>query len=75
MKKILAWLDLNILTLLTGFLIVMVPLYPKIPLSALIPGYIVRMRLEDLIVLATLGVWFVQLLRKKVSFPKNLLAK
>ncbi len=75
MKKILAWLDLNILTLLTGFLIVMVPLYPKIPLAELIQGYIVRMRLEDLLVLATLGVWFVQLLRKKVSFPKNLIGK
>ncbi len=75
MKKILAWLDLNILTLLTGFLIVMIPLYPKIPLAELIQGYIVRMRLEDLLVLATLGVWFVQLLRKKVSFPKNLIGK
>lgn len=75
MKKILSWLDSNLLTLLTGFLIVMIPLYPKIPLAELIQGYIVRMRLEDLLVLAALGVWFLQLLRKKVSFPNNLIGK
>ncbi|MEI8232855.1 MAG: hypothetical protein WCG44_03870 [bacterium] len=71
MKKFLSWLDNNILTLLTGFLIVMIPLYPKIPLAELIQGYIVRMRLEDLLVLFAFGVWFVQLIRRKISFPKN----
>lgn len=71
MKKILSWLDDNLLTLLTGFLIVMIPLYPKIPLAELIQGYIVRMRLEDLCVLFTLIAWFVQLLRHKITFPKN----
>jgi hypothetical protein len=75
MKKIVTWLDNNLLTLLAGFLIVMIPLYPKIPLAELIQGYIVRMRLEDLLVLATLGVWFIQLLRKKVAFPKNIIGK
>lgn len=70
-KKILGWLDQNLLTLLTGFLIVMIPLYPKIPLAELIQGYIVRMRLEDLLVLFTFFVWFVQLIRGKVKFPKN----
>lgn len=71
MKNILTWLDHNIITLLTGFLIVMIPLYPKIPLAELIQGYGVRLRLEDLLVLFTLIVWFVQLLRKKILFPKN----
>lgn len=71
MKKILSWLDQNILTVLTGILIVFIPLYPKIPLAELIQGYIVRMRLEDLLVLFTFFVWFVQLLRHKISFPKN----
>lgn len=75
MKKILNWLDNNLLTLLTGFLIVFIPLYPKIPLAELIQGYIVRMRLEDLLVMATLGFWVVQLLRRKVTFPKNLIGK
>jgi hypothetical protein len=75
MKKILTWLDNNVLTLLVGFLIVMIPLYPKIPLAELIQGYIVRMRLEDLLVLFTLFVWFIQLMRKKITFPKNLIGK
>lgn len=75
MKKIFTWLDHNILTLLTGFLIVMIPLYPKIPLAELIQGYIVRMRLEDLLVLGTLIVWVIQLIRKKISFPHNLIGK
>lgn len=75
MKKFLSWLDEHLLTLLTGFLIVMIPLYPKIPLAELIQGYIVRMRLEDLLVLFTFFVWIVQLLRKKITFPKNLIGK
>lgn len=75
MKKILRWLDDNLLTLLTGFLIVVIPLYPKIPMAELIQGYIVRMRLEDILVLTTFGIWFVQLIRKKISFPKNLIGR
>ncbi len=75
MKKILSWLDDNLLTLLTGFLIVMIPLYPKIPLAELIQGYIVRMRLEDLLVMGTFGLFLVQLARKKITFPKNLIGK
>lgn len=65
------WLDQNILTVLTGILIVFIPLYPKIPLAELIQGYIVRMRLEDLLVLFTFFIWFIQLARRKIAFPKN----
>lgn len=75
MKKILSWLDDNLLTLLTGFLIVMIPLYPKIPLAELIQGYIVRMRLEDLLVMGTFALFLLQLARKKITFPKNLIGK
>lgn len=75
MKKFLTWLDTNLLTLLTGFLIIFIPLYPKIPMAELIQGYIVRMRLEDLLVMATFGIWVIQLFRKKISFPKNLIGK
>lgn len=71
MKKILFWFDQNILTLLTGVLIVFIPLYPKLPLAELMQGYIVRLRLEDLLVLFTFLVWFVQLIRHKVTFPRN----
>ncbi len=75
MNKFISWLDNNLLTILTGFLIVMIPLYPKIPLAELIQGYIVRMRLEDLLVLGTFFVWVIQLLRKKVQLPKNQITK
>lgn len=73
MKKILTWLDNNLITLLAGFLIVMIPLYPKIPMAELIQGYVVRLRLEDLVVLFTFIIWFIQLIRRKVAFPKNMI--
>ncbi len=75
MKKILTWLDQNILTLLTGILIVVIPLYPKLPLADLIEGYIVRARLEDILILSTAVVYFVQLFRKKIALPTNLISK
>ncbi|KKU26466.1 MAG: hypothetical protein UX37_C0002G0032 [Microgenomates group bacterium GW2011_GWA2_46_16] len=75
MKKILSWLDRNILTLLTGILIVVIPLYPKLPLSDLIEGYIVRLRLEDILILFTCVIWGVQLLRRKIQLPKTSISK
>lgn len=68
-----SWLDDNILLLLTGFLFAFIPLYPKIPLAELIPGYIVRLRLEDLFVGVAVLVLGVQLLRKKATLPKSFL--
>jgi hypothetical protein len=67
-KKIISWLDNNILLLLSGFLIAFIPLYPKIPLADLVPGYIVRLRLEDLFVFFAAFVWFVQVLRGKIKW-------
>ena len=74
-KKTLSWLDDHILTLLTAILIVLIPLYPKIPLADLIEGYIVRMRLEDIFIAFTLFIYCVQLLRKKITLPNNMLTK
>jgi hypothetical protein len=72
---VLTWLDSNILTALTAILIVMIPLYPKIPLAELIQGYIVRLRLEDLLVLFTFVVWFIQVIRRKAKLPSDALGK
>lgn len=66
------WVDDNILLLLAGFLIAFIPLYPKIPLADLIPGYIVRLRLEDIFVAITAGVFAIQVLRKKVQWKTPL---
>lgn len=70
--SILAWLDQNILILLAGFLLAFIPLYPKIPLADIIPGYLVRLRMEDLLIGVTFGVWLIQILRKKVQLSTPL---
>lgn len=62
------WFDESFLLLATGFLLAFIPLYPKIPLGELIPGYIVRIRLEDVFVLGIFVWWLVQLARKKVHW-------
>ena len=67
LHSILAWLDENILLLLGGFLLIFIPLYPKIPLFSPIEQYIVRVRWEDVLVFLTGVVWLVQLIRKKVT--------
>jgi hypothetical protein len=72
LKELLIWLDGHILLVLSSFLIAFIPLYPKIPLAELIPGYIVRMRLEDIFIAFTAGVWAVQLLRKKARLRSPL---
>jgi len=72
-KKLFTWLDTNILLLLAGFLFFFIPLFPKFPLVDVLPGYIVRVRIEDFIVAFALFVWFVQVLRKKAKFKSLLL--
>lgn len=75
MKKILSWLDSHLLTFLAGALILIIPLYPKIPLAELLEGYNVRLRLDDVAVLLAFIVWFVELVRGKVRLPHNPIAK
>lgn len=70
-KKLTSWLDKHILELLSGLLLVFIPLYPKWPLLDVLPGYIVRLRLEDFLIAGVLAVFLVQLLRKKVSVREN----
>ncbi|MCA9369881.1 MAG: O-antigen ligase family protein [Pseudomonadales bacterium] len=72
MQRFAAWIDAHILLLLSGFLLVFIPLYPKLPLFEAIPGYIVRVRLEDVAILLTAVVWCVQVLRKKITIKTPL---
>jgi len=65
------WLDKNLLFILSVFLLVFIPLYPKWPLLDLVPGYIVRLRLEDLLIGAVFLILLIQVLRKKVSLLPN----
>lgn len=72
MKRTLAhlrdWFDLHGLFVVTIFLVVFIPLYPKIPLADLIPGYLVKLRLEDLFVGAAGMIWMIQLARQKITW-------
>lgn len=71
LKNLLAIIDDNLVFWLASFLVVFIPLYPKIPLFSPIEQYIVRVRLEDVAILFTVIVWGIWWLRKKVSFsPK-----
>ncbi len=58
------------LLFLTLFLFVFIPLFPKIPLFDAIPGYLVRVRLEDVLVLLTGAFWLV-LAKKGLIVWKN----
>src|SRR3989338_8411224 len=66
-------LDENLLFFMAAFLIIFIPLYPKLPLFDIIPGYIVRVRLEDFFVLTTIGVWLIQVWRGKVRWQTSFL--
>lgn len=71
MPKPLKWLDDHILEYLSFALLIFIPLYPKIPLADLIPGYIVRLRLDDVLVGVSFIIWLVWLARGKVSLKGN----
>ncbi len=71
MSKLLKWLDNHILEYLSFALLIFIPLYPKIPIADLIPGYIVRLRPDDLLVAIAAAVWFIWLIRKKVTLRGN----
>ena len=73
MSKLLKWFDNHILEYLSLALLIFIPLYPKIPLTDILPGYIVRIRLDDFLIAFAFGVWLIWLIRGKVSLRGNLL--
>src|SRR3990167_5922760 len=64
-------LDEHILEYLSFVLLIFIPLYPKIPLADILPGYIVRIRLDDFLVALAFGIWLIWLYRKKVTLKGN----
>ncbi|PIZ87774.1 hypothetical protein COX93_00005, partial [Candidatus Nomurabacteria bacterium CG_4_10_14_0_2_um_filter_30_12] len=56
-KNIFTWIKANLLFALSTFLIAFIPLFPKIPLFDILPGYIVRVRAEDFLVIFTAIIW------------------
>lgn len=71
MKKILQWLSENILFLSTLFLLVFIPLYPKLPLINVVHTW-VYIRAEDFFVVAVSLIWAVLLFRKKITLKTPL---
>lgn len=69
MKKLLQWHDAYTLKILVCLLILVTALYPKLPSIHIVRTW-VYIRLEDFLILTTVLVWFVQLIRHKVAFPK-----
>lgn len=63
---------MNFLLIIASFLLAFIPLYPKIPLFEAIPGYIVRVRVEDILVLLAFLYYLVQIFRKKVDFKNRI---
>src|SRR3989344_8978566 len=75
MAKLLNWLDQYWLTLAAGFLLVFLPLYPKWPLFDILPGYNVRVRLEDIFILLVNLIFWAQVLFKKIKISRAPLLK
>jgi hypothetical protein len=67
-KKLLNFVDQRLLFFASLFLLIFIPLYPKLPLFEAIPGYIVRVRLEDIFVGLITLFYLIQVFRKKVSW-------
>lgn len=73
LKRALDWFDTYGLLVLASIAVAFIPLYPKLPLFEAIPGYIVRVRLEDMLVLSISVIWFIQALRGKIVWRNSAL--
>ncbi|HXS14588.1 MAG TPA: hypothetical protein VN711_00485, partial [Candidatus Saccharimonadales bacterium] len=68
MRKLLTWLDNNLLKFGIIAAILFIPLYPKLPSVHIVRTW-VYIRLEDFLIAALASVWFIQLIRRKVKLP------
>ena len=71
MRKLLNYLDTHLLEIGIIALSIFVPLYPKLPLID-VPHVWVYIRLEDFLVALVVGIWLIQLARRKVSLKTPL---
>ena len=71
MKKIFSWIWENIPIISTIFLLMFIPLYPKLPLLDVSHTW-VYVRVEDFLVIFVLGLWSVLLFKKKVTLKTPL---
>lgn len=69
--KLFSWLDQHILEIGVCFLLIFIPLWPKLPLVDISHTW-VYIRLEDVLVALVVGIWVVWVLRGKVSLRSPL---
>ena len=69
--KFLQWIYDNSLSLITLFLLIFIPLYPKKPLVDVVNTW-VYVRLEDFIVVGVMLFWTFLLIRKKITLKTPL---
>ncbi len=66
-SKFFSWLDKYLLEVGISLLLFFIPLYPKLPLVDVSHTW-VYIRLEDFLVAAVVGIWLIQLWRRKIAF-------
>ncbi len=71
MGRLLNFFRQNLLKILVSFLIIFIPLYPKLP-SVHINHTWVYIRLEDFAILLTVLVWLLQFMLRKVKLPPKI---
>lgn len=69
MTKLLDLLHKKLLPGLVFFLLLFIPLYPKLPLLGVTHTW-VYIRLEDIFISLAVGIWLLSLFRGKIKFPK-----
>ncbi len=67
LRQIIGYIKHNYLFLLSVIALIFIPLFPKIPLFDILPGYIVRVRTEDLLIAVIWLAFFYQLYRRQVT--------
>ncbi|MBU0618847.1 O-antigen ligase family protein [Patescibacteria group bacterium] len=75
MKKLGVWLNKYFLSVWAVFLLFFIPLYPKLPLLDILPGYIVRIRLEDFFIAFAWLLLAYQLIKQRIQLKKAPLFK
>lgn len=71
MRKLINWLDDHILKIGVLFLLFFIPLWPKLPLIG-VPHTWVYIRLEDILISLLVFIFFLQIIRRKVSLTTPL---
>jgi hypothetical protein len=69
--KIIHFLDTHLLKIAVIFLLIFIPLYPKLPLTK-VPHTWVYIRLEDIFIFLTYLIWGFQLVRRKIDIKTPL---